>query len=101
MYCWCPLWVPGRIETSIVLHRVYVSFRGGTRGSQEWNISINWKLRWTGLKLRIRIFQSCIDIYSGGIGGISGGGDGGLGLGFIGESKYYCQIFKYSQSCIK
>ena len=38
---------------------------------------------------------------SGGIGGISGGGDGGLGLGFIGESKYYCQIFKYSQSCIK
>jgi hypothetical protein len=34
-------------------------------------------------------------------GGIGGGGDGGLGLGFIGESKYYCQIFKYSQSCIK
>jgi hypothetical protein len=33
--------------------------------------------------------------------GIGGGGDGGLGLGFIGESKYYCQIFKYSQSCIK
>jgi hypothetical protein len=34
-------------------------------------------------------------------GGIGGGGDGGSGLGFIGESKYYCQIFKYSQSCIK
>ena len=34
-------------------------------------------------------------------GGIGGGGDGSLGLGFIGESKYYCQIFKYSQSCIK
>ena len=34
-------------------------------------------------------------------GGIDGGGDGGLGLSFIGESKYYCQIFKYSQICIK
>jgi hypothetical protein len=42
--------------------------------------------------------------FSGGLldaGGIGGGDDGGLGLGFIGESKYYCQIFKYSQSCIK
>ena len=35
------------------------------------------------------------------VGGIGGGDDAGLGLGFIGESKYYCQIFKYSQSCIK
>jgi hypothetical protein len=34
--------------------------------------------------------------FNGGLadaGGIGGGGDGGLGLGFIGESKYYCQIF--------
>jgi len=37
----------------------------------------------------------------GDAGGIVGGGDGGLGLGFIGESKHYCQIFKYNQSCIK
>jgi len=34
-------------------------------------------------------------------GGIGGGGDGDFGLGILGESKYYCQIFKYSQSCIK
>ena len=34
-------------------------------------------------------------------GGIGGGGDGNLGLGILGESKYYCQIVKYSQSYIK